>query len=156
MTDSAMTEIEISTDKARLDVDRIHGYLSEESYWGNGRPRESMELGISTCLCFGAYDRAGRQLGFARVLTDGVVLAWVADVFTFPDARGRGVGKAIMRAIVDHPELQKVKRMALITADAHGLYESVGFTELPKPHMWMERKCAPEYESWSGNWMRDD
>ncbi|MDQ8043403.1 MAG: GNAT family N-acetyltransferase [Solirubrobacteraceae bacterium] len=152
-----MTDIEISNDKARLDVDRIHAYLSDESYWGRGRPRESTELGISTCLCFGAYDTAdGRQLGFARVLSDGVVMAWVADVFSFPDARGRGVGKALMRAIADHPDLQKVKRMGLITADAHGLYESVGFHAPARPAMWMERNCAPEHEAWSGRWAYDD
>jgi GNAT superfamily N-acetyltransferase len=76
-------------------------------------------------------------------------------VFSFPDARGRGVGKALMRAIADHPDLQKVKRMALITADAHGLYEGVGFAAPGMPQMWMERRCAPEHESWSGTWSYD-
>lgn len=152
-----MLDIEISTDRSRLDVDRIHAYLSGESYWARDRPREATELGIATCLCFGAYDGTdGRQLGFARVLTDGVVMAWVADVFTFPNARGRGVGKAIMQAIADHPDLEKVKRMALITADAHGLYEGAGLKALAVPEMWMERRTAPEHESWSGNWSYDD
>jgi GNAT superfamily N-acetyltransferase len=149
------TSIEISNDKERLQVDRIHAYLSDESYWGRGRPRESTDLGIATCLCFGAYDPDGRQLGFARVLTDGVVMAWVADVFTFPEAQGRGVGKALMRAIVEHPDLIKVKRMGLLTADAHGLYEGVGFISPAKPQMWMERMCAPEHESWSGVWSHE-
>lgn len=151
-----MAGIEISTDKSRLDVDRIHAYLSDESYWARHRPREATELGIETSLCFGAYDEVdGRQLGFARVFTDGVVLAWVADVFSFPDARSRGVGKALMQAITDHPDLQSVRRMGLVTADAHGLYEGVGFTTPAAPEMWMERMCAPEHLGWSGIWSPD-
>lgn len=146
-----MSGIEISNDKARLDVDRIHAYLSGESYWARGRAREATELGIATSLCFGAYDTAdGRQLGFTRVLSDGVVMAWVADVFSFPQERGRGVGKALMRAVVEHPELQQVKRMGLVTADAHGLYEGAGFHAPAAPQIWMERMCAPEHEAWAG------
>jgi GNAT superfamily N-acetyltransferase len=151
-----MTDIEISTDKTRLDVDRIHAFLTNESYWARGRPRAATERCIANSVCFGAYDSDGRQLGFARVVTDGVVLAWVADVLTFPEFRGRGVGKAIMRAIADHPDFEQVKRMGLITADAHGLYESVGFSLPAKPEMWMERMCAPEHESWSGIWSYEE
>lgn len=130
--------LEISVDPRRLEVDRIHAFLSEEAYWSRGRPRTLTDLAIASSICFGAY-ADGRQVGFARVVTDYVAVAWIADLFVFEGSRGQGVGRALTRAILDHPELERVRRFALVTLDAHPVYEALGFTGLRKPAMWMER-----------------
>ena len=124
-----MTDYEISTDRSRLDVDLIHRFLSEESYWAKGRPREQVERSLEHSLNFGAY-LDGRQVGFARVVTDRATFAWLADVFVVRDHRGRGVGKQLVEAALAHPELRDVSRWLLGTADAHDLYRRYGFREL--------------------------
>lgn len=133
--------VEISTDRARLDVDLIHRFLSQDSYWAAGIPREVVERAIAHSLCFGAFDR-GAQIGFARVITDYATFAYVADVFVLPSHRGRGISKAIMAAIRAHPELQRLRRWLLVTRDAHGLYEQFGFRSLAAPERHMERLTA--------------
>lgn len=130
--------VTISTDKSRLDRERIYRYLSEESYWAKGIPRDLVERSIEHSLCFGAYDENGRQIGFARVVTDYAVFAYVGDVFVLEEARGSGVAKAIMQAVRSHPELQRLRRWHLLTYDAHGLYEQFGFRRLTKPERHME------------------
>jgi GNAT superfamily N-acetyltransferase len=127
----------VSTDKARLDVDMIHRYLSEDSYWAKGIPRDVVERSIANALCFGAYDD-GRQVGFARAVTDYAVFAYIGDVFVLPSHRGRGVSKMIMKAIVEHPSLQGLRRWSLATRDAHALYRQFGFSEIAKPENQME------------------
>jgi len=129
--------ITISTDPSRLDVGMIHRYLSEESYWAKGIPRDVVERSIENSLCFGAYDD-GRQIGFARAVTDYAVFAYLADVFVLPSHQGRGVGKMLMTAIMEHPRLQGLRRWSLATRDAHALYRQFGFTELSKPERMME------------------
>src|SRR5436309_4491833 len=99
----------VSTDKFRLDVDMIHRYLSEDSYWARGIPRDVVERSIANALCFGAYDD-GRQVGFARAVSDYAVFAYIGDVFVLPSHRGRGVSKMIMNAIMEHPSLQGLRR----------------------------------------------
>ncbi|MDO9352656.1 MAG: GNAT family N-acetyltransferase [Solirubrobacteraceae bacterium] len=131
-------DLEISEDKTRLEVGRIHAYLAGESYWAKDRPRELTELAIASSMCLGAY-AGGRQVAFGRVVTDHVALAWIADLFVFEEARGHGIGTAMMRAIVDHPALQSAKRMSLITLDAHHVYEPFGFGPPAHPEMWMDR-----------------
>jgi RimJ/RimL family protein N-acetyltransferase len=128
--------VEISTDPARLDIDLIHKYLATESYWAQGRSRETVERSIANSLCFGAYD-AGRQIGFARVSTDRAVFAYLMDVFVLPAHRGRGIGKQLMAAALAHPDLQGLRLIALRTRDAHGLYARFGFTALPDPETMM-------------------
>lgn len=128
---------EISTDRARLDVALIHRYLSEESYWASGIPRERVERAIENSLCFGAFDD-GAQVGFARVITDRATFAYLADVFVLPSHRGRGVSKEILAAIRNHPELQGLRRWHLVTRDAHGLYAQHGFRALSAPERHME------------------
>jgi GNAT superfamily N-acetyltransferase len=130
--------MEISTDPARLDRDLIHRFLAEESYWARSRTREDNDRVIDRSLCFGAYADDGRQIGHARVVTDSVSFGYLADVFVVPEARGRGVGKALMAAILEHPEVRHVRRLALVTDDAHGLYAGFGFATLDDPRKWMQ------------------
>ena len=127
----------VSTDKSKLDVDLIHRFLSEESYWAKGVPRAVVERSIANAICFGAYDGTD-QVGFARVISDCAVFAYIADVFVVPAHRGRGVSKLIMSAIREHPDLQSLRRWHLVTSDAHGLYAQFGFRALETPEKHME------------------
>lgn len=136
--------VEITTDRARLDVDLIHRWLSRESYWATHIPRELVARSIEHSLCFGAFDGAA-QVGFARVVTDYATFGYVADVFVLPSHRGRGVSKAIMAAIDAHPELQALRRWHLVTRDAHRLYEQFGFRALGAPERHMERTKVNAY-----------
>ena len=128
-------DLEISTDPARLDIDEIHGLL-RESYWAKGRQRTVVERAIANSLCFGAY-LDGRQVAFARVVTDRAVFAYLMDVFVLPEFRGRGISKALMRAVLNHPELQNLRVFLLATRDAHGLYEQFGFKPLSNPNVYL-------------------
>ena len=132
--------LEISTDPARLDRELIHRYLSEESYWARGRTREQSERILDGSLCFGAYEDGGRQVGHARVVTDGVVFGYIADLFVVAAARGRGIGKALVAAILEHPDVRDLNRLVLVTDDAHGLYEGYGFGPLDDVRKWMVRR----------------
>jgi len=134
----------ITTGRARLDVDLIHRYLSQESYWAKNIPRELMERAIEHSLCFGAFD-GEQQVGFARVVTDYATFGYIADVFVIESHRGRGVSKAIMAAIRAHPDLQRLRRWHLVTRDAHGLYEQFGFHALAVPERHMESTVANAY-----------
>ena len=128
---------EVSTDKARLDIDLIHNFLSKESYWAKNIPRAVVERSIENALCFGAYD-GNQQVGFTRVVTDYAVFAYIGDVFVLPEHRGRGVSKMIMQAIRSHPGLQGLRRWHLLTRDAHALYRQFGFREVEVPARHME------------------
>ena len=131
----------VSTDSARLDLDVIHGYLSR-SYWARGIPRETVERSVRGSLCFGAYVD-GRQVGFARVISDRATFAYVCDVFVLPSHRSRGVGKQMMAAIVGDPSLQGLRLRVLFTRDAHGLYRQFGFREARYPERLMEIRGTP-------------
>lgn len=128
----------ISTDRARLDLNMIHDYLSRESYWAQGRSLEIVRRSIENSLAFGVYCGA-RQAGFARVVTDYATFAWIADVFVLDEFRGQGLSKWLMEVIISHPELQGFRRWVLATKDAHELYRRYGFAELLRPERWMER-----------------
>jgi GNAT superfamily N-acetyltransferase len=135
--------IEVTTDPARMDVDAVHRYLSEESYWAKGIPRSLVERALSSSLCFAAL-ADGALAGFARVITDYATFGYLADVFVLPAHRGQGISKRIMEAVRTHPDLQSLRRWHLVTRDAHGLYAQYGFQELgtPERHMEMVRKDA--------------
>src|SRR5437879_13891437 len=128
----------ISTDRSHLNIDLIHDYLSNSSYWANGRARDVVKRSIENSLPFGIY-RGNDQIGFARIVTDYATFAWVADVFVLPEHRGHGLSKWLMEVIISHPELQGFRRWVLSTKDAHGLYERFGFMKLHRPGRWMER-----------------
>jgi GNAT superfamily N-acetyltransferase len=131
------SELTISTDTARLDLSVIERNL-HDSYWAAGRAREVIERSIANSLCFGAYAQ-GRQVAFARVITDRAVFAYLSDVFVVPDYRGQGVGKSLVRAILDHHDLQGLAVFLLRTRDAHGLYEPFGFEPVNRPEELMVR-----------------
>jgi GNAT superfamily N-acetyltransferase len=120
---------EISTDRTRLDLDAIHRFLSTEAYWSPGVAREVVERSIEGSMPFGVY-RGEEQVGFARVVTDRATFAWLADVYVVAEHRGHGLGKRLVAAILEHSELQGIRRWMLGTADAHELYRRFGFSEL--------------------------
>jgi GNAT superfamily N-acetyltransferase len=129
--------LEISTDQDRLDVTMIHSFLTNESYWVPGISRSSVEKCIKHSLCFGVY-LDGRQIGFARAVTDFVRYAHLLDVFVLPGFRGRGIGRLLLENILAHPELQTIVRYTLGTQDAHGLYAQFGFAAFANPERQME------------------
>jgi N-acetylglutamate synthase-like GNAT family acetyltransferase len=131
-------EFSISTDPRRLDIDRIHEFLSKEAYWALGRSREVVERSILHSLNFGVY-RGTEQVGFARVVTDRATFAWLADVFIQPACRKRGLSQWLMTVISGHPELQGLRRWILATRDAHELYGRFGFEPLSAPGRFMQR-----------------
>lgn len=137
-------EIEISTDKARLDIEMIHRFLVEESYWAQTRTMEQTRTAIENSLCFGVYLEA-RQIGFARVVSDFATFAYLGDVFVLDEFRGQGVSKRLMKEIIAHPQLQGLRRWLLATRDAHGLYEQFEFSSLKFPDRWMERTAPDAY-----------
>ena len=126
----------ISTDPALLDVDTICDFLGR-AYWAQGRPRERTERALKNSLVFGMYD-GFHQIGLARVISDYSIFAYLCDVFIHEDYQGQGLGKWLMQTILDHPELQGLRRWALVTRDAHSLYQQYGFTPLQDPKGWME------------------
>jgi N-acetylglutamate synthase-like GNAT family acetyltransferase len=131
-------DIEISTDVGRLDLDVIHRFLSEQSYWARGRSMETVRRAIEHSHCYGVY-LDGRQIGFARIVGDRTTFAWLADVFILDEFRGRGYGKALVETIMADLDRQGLKRTLLATKDAHGLYSQFGFTPVP-PDRFMERR----------------
>lgn len=118
--------VELSDDPARLDLDVVHRFLSERSYWARGVARSTVEASVSTSWCVGAYD-GDAQVGFARLAGDRATFAWLCDVFVLPEARGRGVGGRLVEAAVARARADGVRRVLLATADAHGLYRRYGF-----------------------------
>lgn len=138
MVTENMDKLHISTDKAALDLPMIHQFLSECSTWAIGIPLATVQRAIDNSLCFGAY-LDGRQVGFARVTSDFATFAYLADVFVLPPQRGRGYSKALMAAVLAHPELQGLRRFMLATSDAHALYAQYGFTPPARPAALMER-----------------
>jgi GNAT superfamily N-acetyltransferase len=139
-------EFLISTDRERLDLDVVHGFLTN-CYWAKGIPREVVARSIEHSLCFGIYDGGGAQVGFARVISDFATIAYIGDVFVLDTHRGRGLGKWLMECISQHPALQDLRRWILTTRDAHGLYSQVGFTPVRAPERFMERHRPDVYET---------
>lgn len=131
------SEIRISTNRADVNLDVVHAFLSLDAYWSKNIPFELVRKAVENSYCFSAFIE-DRQVGFARVISDGATFAYLCDVFTLPEFRGRGIGKRLMQSVQAHPELQGLRRWMLMTADAHKLYESYGFRVLAKPDRAME------------------
>ncbi|OYU28316.1 MAG: GNAT family N-acetyltransferase [Burkholderiales bacterium PBB2] len=128
----------VSCDPARLDLDMIHRFLSEQAPWCLGIPKATVAQAIAGSLCFGAY-RGGAQIGFARVITDRTTFAYLCDVFVLPEHQGQGCSRALMDTVMAHPDLQHLRRFMLATSTAAGLYAKYGFSPASKPQSFMER-----------------
>ena len=146
----------ISTDKTKIDVEIVHNYLSKESYWAKNIPLNIVTTAIENSFCFGVYKKEGnnvlkqtlsigRQVGFARVITDKATFAYLADVFIISAYRGKGLSKWLLHEIMNHPELQGLRGWMLGTKDAHGLYEQFGFTRLVNSERMMRLSLMDGY-----------
>jgi GNAT superfamily N-acetyltransferase len=139
-------EFLISTDRERLSLDVIHGFLTN-CYWAKGISQEIVARSIEHSLCFGIYEDSGTQVGFARVVSDFATVAYLGDVFVLESHRGRGLSKWLMECIIQHPALQNLRRWILLTRDAHGLYSQFGFTPVKAPERYMELHRPDVYET---------
>jgi GNAT superfamily N-acetyltransferase len=134
----------VSTDRERLDLDVVYGFLTD-CYWAKGIPRDVVARSIENSLCFGLYAE-GKQIGFARIISDYATYAYIGDVFVLDSFRGRGLSKWLMECIMQHPRLQGLRRWSLVTGDAHGLYAQFGFEPLKKPQNYMELHRPDVYQ----------
>jgi len=134
--------LEITTDHSRLDRDLVFRYLHEEAYWCKGISREAVETAVDHSVCFAVFD-GDDQVGFARIVSDYATFAYLCDVFVLRAWRGRGVGKALMRAVIEHPSVRGLRRVVLVTLDAHGLYEPFGFRPVPNMERWLAIEMTP-------------
>lgn len=130
-------ELEVTDDPGRIDLDRVHAFLASESYWAAGISRARLERAIAHSLCFSAF-MAGKQVGFARVVSDRATFAHLTDLFVLPDARGQGIATRLVRAALGHPELKGMRRWMLATREAHGLFTQQGFHSVSNPGWFME------------------
>jgi N-acetylglutamate synthase-like GNAT family acetyltransferase len=134
----------VSTDRSKIDIDAVHNYLTQ-SYWAEGIQKEIVKRSIENSLCFGVY-KEKNLIGFARAITDYATFAYLADVFILEKERGKGLSKWLMKIILEHPQLQGLRRLTLATRDAHGLYAQFGFNPFAKPDRWMERHDPDIYK----------
>ena len=128
-----------------FDLERAHGWIAGESYWGEGIPLETFRRAVENSLTVGVFAADGRMAGMARVVTDRTTFGWICDVFIDQAHRGHGLGKQIMTYLRGHPDLQGLRRLHLATRDAHGLYAQFGFVPLTKVESWMEIRDRDAY-----------
>lgn len=145
-TPPGLDDYEISTDTSRLDLDVIHKFLAEESYWSPGIPRHVVEKSLAHSLCFGVYHQ-GSQVGLARIVTDKATFALLADIFILQPHRGKGLSKWLMQTVMAHEDLINLRRLLLLTSDAHGLYRQFGFTEIGNAWRFMEVLRPDHYKT---------
>jgi ribosomal protein S18 acetylase RimI-like enzyme len=148
MNTPATPALRVSTALADVDIDMVHGFLQRESYWAHGIPRAILQRALAHSLCFSGFAE-GRQVAFARVVTDEATFANLLDVFVLPDFRGRGYARELLVAVLADPRLQGLRRFTLMTADAHGLYEQFGFQPLAAAGRMMERHDPRVYTAGS-------
>lgn len=130
----------LSTDRGLLDLDAIHAFLADESYWARGLDRGLMERAIAGSLAIGAYAADGSLAGFARVVTDGAVFAYLRDVFVLAAHRGQGLGRALTAMALEHPDLAGIRNWMLATRDAHGVYAALGFAPVADASIYMQKR----------------
>ncbi|MBR9854622.1 MAG: GNAT family N-acetyltransferase [Algicola sp.] len=129
-------EFQISTDKNKLDIKKVHQEITS-TYWGKGRTWEETLMTIGKSICFGMYSKEDEQIAYARMMTDGLVFAYIMDVVVFDPNKGKGLGKELVQHILNQSEVKKVNTVALKTLDAHSFYESLGFKKVGDSKMWM-------------------
>ena len=137
--------LQVRVGRDAVDVDCVHAYLSQQSYWARGIPHQTLLRALDHSLCFSGFVD-GQQVAFARVVTDCATFANLVDVFVLPDFRGRGYSACLLDAVMAHPELQGLRRFMLATRDAHGLYARYGFTAPARPDTLMERYVPDVYQ----------
>lgn len=128
---------EVSDDQRRLDLAAIHRFISKESYWAEGISEALLARAIANSMCFGLFE-GSRQVGFARVVTDRATYGYLCDVYVERECRGNGLGKWLVSCVLEHPDLQGLRRIALMTRDAHDLYRSFGFRAMPEATRYLE------------------
>lgn len=138
-----MTDYELSLDPARIDINRVHHWLSTDSYWAAGRTMDVMRRAVAGSVPAGAYDADGTQVAFARAVTDHATFAYLADVYVDRAHRGRGLGTRLVAALRDQLHAEGVRRFALATRDAHLVYARLGFADV-RPGLWMEQDLRRE------------
>ena len=134
----------ISDDPSRIDVDAVHAFLAR-SYWAEGIPRDIVADAIANSLNVGIYAPTNEQVGLLRIITDYATFAYVCDVYVLEAHRGRGLSKAAMQLLCTHPRLQRIRRIELVTQDAHGLYAQFGFSVIKDPDRYMEKRISKSY-----------
>ncbi|ASW01108.1 GNAT family N-acetyltransferase [Paraburkholderia aromaticivorans] len=139
-------ELTISSNKADLEMETVYTFLSRETAWAKGMPRDTFERAVAGSLCFGGYI-GGRQVAFARLITDEATFAYLCDVFVLPDYRGKGYATTLMRHVFASPSLQRLRRIVLVTTDAHHVYAPHGFKELANPERYMELHNPDVYKT---------
>jgi predicted GNAT family acetyltransferase len=132
-------DLTIRTDLADMDLDVVHEWLSTDAYWSMGRSREAVGTAAEHSLNFGVFTADGRQVAYARVVTDHANFAWLCDVYVDRAHRGIGLGTRLVAAVAERLDALGVQRTLLATRDAHEVYSGFGFTPLPDPTMWMIR-----------------
>jgi len=133
----AFDDFKITTDKSKMDIVAIHDFLSKYSGWSDNIPFDKVKSSIDNSLNFGLFHN-DKQIGFARIISDFSTIAYLGDIYVLDDYRGQGLSKKLMDAVIEHPNLQRLRRWILLTSTADWLYEKYGFTKLPKPELYME------------------
>ncbi|ASL48044.1 Amino-acid acetyltransferase [Burkholderia sp. AD24] len=130
-------DLTISNDKADLDIEMVYTFLTQHTPWARGMPRDTFERAVAGSLCFGGY-LEGKQIAFVRLVTDQATFAYLCDVFVLPDYRGKGIASALLKHVFASPSLTGLRRIVLVTSDAHHVYAPHGFTGLANPERYME------------------
>lgn len=138
-------EYRVSTEQSEMDFEVIHGFISN-SYWAQGISKELLHKALANSLCFGVFDKDNQQVAFGRLITDKATFAYLADVFVLGSHRGLGLSKLMMAAIMEHPELQGLRRIMLATCDAHGLHAQFGFKAVDTPETLMQIRLENPYQ----------